>query len=411
MVYSNRGTRLALQQPKGISLPANEHFVLLLKALSTRLAGEHLVTTIIQCSDFYEVDGGGERKDLGDDSAPASSNQFQGAGIATPLFTIATPQVWTREWPCEQRRERFKSIRKRFYALVNMHQPPESAPNRKPTSRQKKIRTINSFSNMFGLHCLRNYIGKITFFVRFFQMIEPDPSGDVLPVGAVKDGLPDSCQQADGAQSDPRLEVVLPLLHKRYQTLRAVGNVPPQLADDRQKVEYELRSISQTLGANLLHHIMITFENACYQCFPWPRSRQASHMYYDRQLNTSSMIQEIQALQLKLNATKDEDERRALEEDVTGKILWLFWCGICAEVDELLPKVMDYVRREENLIGSSDMWRSATCTEPEDYQAHLRRITFDAGAGTSKHQLLLAARAAEQAKWSGTTRQTSTIDT
>ncbi|KAI6135431.1 hypothetical protein EV401DRAFT_534262 [Pisolithus croceorrhizus] len=186
MVYSNWGTRLALQQPKGISLPANEHFVLLLKALSTRLAGKHLVITIIQCSDFYEVDGDGKRKDLGDDSAPASSNQFQEAGIATPLFTIATPQVWTREWPCEQRRERFESIRKRFYALVNMDQPPGSAPSRKSASRQKKIRTINSFSNMFGLHRLRNYIGKITFFARFFQVIEPDPSGDVLPVGATE---------------------------------------------------------------------------------------------------------------------------------------------------------------------------------------------------------------------------------
>ncbi|KAI6118494.1 hypothetical protein EDD16DRAFT_983490 [Pisolithus croceorrhizus] len=258
---------------------------------------------------------------------------------------------------------------------------------------------------MFGLHRLRNYIGKITFFARFFQVIEPDPSGDVLPVGATEDGLPGSYQQADSAQSDPRLEVVLPLLHRRYQTLRAVGDVPPQLADDKQKVEYELRSISQTLGADLLHHIMTTFENACYQCLPWPRSRQASHVYYDRQFNTPSMIQEIRALQLKLDATKDEDERRALEEDVTGKILWLFWCGICAEVDGLLPKVMDYVRREGNPVGSSDMWRSATCTDPEDNQAHLRRIMFDAGAGTSKHQLLLAARAAEQAKWSAQTSQ------
>ncbi|KIK16652.1 hypothetical protein PISMIDRAFT_686130 [Pisolithus microcarpus 441] len=57
------------------------------------------------------------------------------------------------------------------------------------------------------------------------------------------------------------------------------------------------------------------------------------------------------------------------------------------------------------------MWESATCTDLEDNQAHLRRIMFDAGSGTSKHHLLLAARAAEQAKWSDTTRHTSTIDT
>ncbi|KIO00290.1 hypothetical protein M404DRAFT_1003994, partial [Pisolithus tinctorius Marx 270] len=31
------------------------------------------------------------------------------------------------------------------------------------------------------------------------------------------------------------------------------------------------------------------------------------------------MVQEIEALWKKLNATEDEDEQRALEEDVTGK--------------------------------------------------------------------------------------------
>ncbi|KAI5997518.1 hypothetical protein EDD15DRAFT_2364240 [Pisolithus albus] len=38
--------------------------------------------------------------------------------------------------------------------------------------------------------------------------------------------------------------------------------------------------------------------------------------------------------------------------------------------------------------------------DTRDDQAHLRRIMLDAGAHISKHQLLLAARAAEQVKWS-----------
>ncbi|KIN96122.1 hypothetical protein M404DRAFT_612542 [Pisolithus tinctorius Marx 270] len=44
---------------------------------------------------------------------------------------------------------------------------------------------------------------------------------------------------------------------------------------------------------------------------------------------------------------------------------------------------------------------------------HCCRIMFDAGAGTSKHQLLLDARAAEQVKWSGitTARDTTNTDT
>ncbi|KAI6004962.1 hypothetical protein EDC04DRAFT_2784504 [Pisolithus marmoratus] len=70
-------------------------------------------------------------------------------------------------------------------------------------------------------------------------------------------------------------------------------------------------------------------------------------MYYDRTFNVPSMVQEIEALQAKLDETEGEDEQRALEEDITGKILWLCWSGICAEADELLQKVEDYIQRED----------------------------------------------------------------
>ncbi|KAI6111306.1 hypothetical protein F5141DRAFT_776047 [Pisolithus sp. B1] len=139
-----------------------------------------------------------------------------------------------------------------------------------------------------------------------------------------------------------------------------------------------------------------------------------SSMKYDRQLNAPSMIQKIEALEVKLNAAKDKEERLALEDDVTGKILWLFWCGICGEVDELLPKVVDYIRREGNKRGLASMScivTSAICRDPGDDQVHLQRVMFDAETGTSQHHLWLAAQTAKQAKGSGTTRHTSTIDT
>ncbi|KAI6001747.1 hypothetical protein EDC04DRAFT_1059908 [Pisolithus marmoratus] len=113
-------TPLALCQLKGISLPANEHFVLLLKALSYRLAGKHLVITIIQCSDLYGTDEGGKRRDSGEDSAADSGNHSTQAGILTPFCKIASPQVWRRELPCMRRRELFESIREHFYGLANM---------------------------------------------------------------------------------------------------------------------------------------------------------------------------------------------------------------------------------------------------------------------------------------------------
>ncbi|KAI5985059.1 hypothetical protein EDD15DRAFT_1651020 [Pisolithus albus] len=128
------------------------------------------------------------------------------------------------------------------------------------------------------------------------------------------------------------------------------------------------------------------------------------------QLDTLSVIQDINALQARLNATKDEDEQRALEEDVTGKILWLFWCGICVEVDELLPKVLEHIRREGSIQGLGEICLVKPSVDPSDDQAHLRRIMYDAEANTSKYQLWHDARAREQAKWPSTDRGAPTVD-
>ncbi|KIO03648.1 hypothetical protein M404DRAFT_26950 [Pisolithus tinctorius Marx 270] len=65
VTYSHNGKLVFPRQPKGLSLPTNECLVLLLKSLSTRAAGKHLVITVIQCSGFYEDDDDGER-DPGD---------------------------------------------------------------------------------------------------------------------------------------------------------------------------------------------------------------------------------------------------------------------------------------------------------------------------------------------------------
>ncbi|KAI5992147.1 hypothetical protein EDD15DRAFT_2519228 [Pisolithus albus] len=81
-------------------------------------------------------------------------------------------------------------------------------------------------------------------------------------------------------------------------------------------------------------------------------------------------------------------------------------------------QVVDYLRREGNMKGLQEVnWimlfqiqLREPWTELGDDQAHLQRITLDAGAHTSKYQLLLAARAAEQAKWSGADRGTLAID-
>ncbi|KAI6020593.1 hypothetical protein EDC04DRAFT_2737279 [Pisolithus marmoratus] len=230
---------------------------------------------------------------------------------------------------------------------------------------------------MFGLKYLRNYIGKLTFFARFPWVMDTILPSDIQSVGSEDDSLllhPPKlfcanclmrcnlfkANQSNAAQSDPCLQTALPLLYRRCLTLRttdAKGRFLPRGAYERRKMECELMSMSQTLGTDLLEHIRIRFDKAYYARLSsygsasHPQSQstgvtgQASNMYYDRTLNIPSMVQEVQALKTKLNATEDEDEQRALEEDVTGKILWLCWCGICAEVDELLSKASQLFHR------------------------------------------------------------------
>ncbi|KAI5987984.1 heterokaryon incompatibility protein-domain-containing protein [Pisolithus orientalis] len=122
VAYHDEGMHLALRRSKGLSLPVNECFVLLLKALSTRAAGKHLVIAVIKCSDFCTFDDDGEQRDSGGEPASDSGSHSREPRVLTPLYAVASPQVWRKEPPCRQRREQFQSIRKHFYALVNMHE-------------------------------------------------------------------------------------------------------------------------------------------------------------------------------------------------------------------------------------------------------------------------------------------------
>ncbi|KAI6150127.1 heterokaryon incompatibility protein-domain-containing protein [Pisolithus thermaeus] len=111
---------LALHHPMAISLPVNEHVSLLLRALSTRLAGKYLVTTVIQCLDFYTVDKDGKQWNSDDYWALNDGDYSIGTGILTPLCAISYPHVWSIDPLCKQRQKRFKSIRRNFYMLMDM---------------------------------------------------------------------------------------------------------------------------------------------------------------------------------------------------------------------------------------------------------------------------------------------------
>ncbi|KAI6038845.1 hypothetical protein EDC04DRAFT_1841205 [Pisolithus marmoratus] len=257
------------------------------------------------------------------DSAPVSHSTEQ--EVFTPLCIVARPQVWRRELACGQRREHFKHIREYFYTLVDTYQA-ETEASHEPANKQKGT-AIEFFSDLFGLKYLRNYIGEITFFQRLSWMME-NTSLDYAFIGTAQEDAklpaqPPELPHANSATTwnlfqdnprsngarDSRLDVVVPPLFRRCHVLH-------RDADEMQKMKHELKSISHTPSANLLMHIGNTFRLVSYS---------ASH------LSTLFEVQQIKQLKVYFDGTDDDDERRTMEEDITGKILWLCWGGICAE--------------------------------------------------------------------------------
>lgn len=218
----------------------------------------------------------------------------------------------------------------------------------------------------------------------------------LLSEGSVGNGL--------SAQPNPSFnshrQLLIPLLLEKYE-----GRSKPWL-DGKRKVQREVELLSQTLGIGLLEHI----RNALLDASDGKqRASQVGHTDYDMG-DVHSTVQGVQALQVKLQATEDEDEQRALEEDITGKILQFYLCGIYTEVDQLLPKVVDHIRNgldskmipkdriRSDLREIADMIKGTRRVDMDHDTAHLWRIMLDSGAGVSKHELWLAARDAEQAR-------------
>lgn len=428
---------LVLYQPKGLSLPDNEKFQLLLRALSTRLAEKDLVTTVIQCSGFSAVDDEERWMDAGRDSRLDGGVLYTDRGTLVPSYVLTRPLAWHKDLPHTKRRECFKYIREHFYNLVDLHHligtgvRHDSLPNWKTNG-------VVDFPALFGLEHLKHYVGEITFFQRLPSIIETQLRSEeptVHPPNPLCNGLTmtrnllRSRLRSDVGQN-ARDEVEAPLLLKNCEVLR--GESP----DEAQKTRHEMESISQSLSVGLLEHIQSSFLDASEDSHSTQTGQARSTNY--GMVDVRSTVEEIVALQKRFYETKDKDEHRALEEDITGKILWLCWCGVSSEVDQRLPEVLNHVRRKLDSMPRSSARKgpSSMASQPipdcdarrsfraiagiiqktprpdqDDRMAHLQRIMRDAGAGVSKHQLWLTARTAEQATWRRVLKDDPIVDT
>jgi len=126
-------------------------------------------------------------------------------------------------------------------------------------------------------------------------------------------------------------------------------------------------------------------------------------------LGVQQMIQEMEKLQAK--GELGEEELRALEIDVTGRIMLASWRGTRFEVVQVLREVCEHVlkdreasdvvlyNRAKGLLIIGAVFKSAVPDESDEDRRELERMVAEAAAGKSKHQQMQAdARAAAKTK-------------
>lgn len=112
-------------------------------------------------------------------------------------------------------------------------------------------------------------------------------------------------------------------------------------------------------------------------------------------LGVQALMTEMERLQAK--GELDEDELRALEQDVTGKIMLASWRGTRFEVVQVLREVVDNVlkdksasdqilfNRAKGLMIMGHIFKSAVPDETDEERRELERMVAEAAAGKPKH--------------------------
>ncbi|KAI6030060.1 hypothetical protein EDC04DRAFT_118033 [Pisolithus marmoratus] len=151
----------------------------------------------------------------------------------------------------------------------------------------------------------------------------------------------------------------------------------------------ELRST--TFGLQLLHVISTSYYRSSelvYRFFPvlldnlltqgerewqvWPCLHPKSWVNSIR-----SLIQDVRALEDKLGMVEDEDEKRALEEDIAGKILLACWRGVRSEIERILASVANHIATDATVGRVGRKQRSKLLREVGDVFKHATNDDHD----------------------------------
>ncbi|KAI6041046.1 hypothetical protein EDC04DRAFT_2893445 [Pisolithus marmoratus] len=407
--------RLDLYDGTSWSIPANQQVVSLLHALSSRLSGRLLVTTVIRCSDpcrgprLYSTTRRGE----------FDMSAWQTLDTPTPLCSVMMPLIW-REIDLDQGfMTMLLKIIDNFSGLVGW---VDRLDEPKQLTESATVETaIEFFVRMFGGGDIRYFIGEIVFFrelprimgLEYYTELDAgmdgrystqDISGSrevtviahAQRINALVAFLKDIDDGTFGLQLNPESDVQVGSRNTGWMTIWKSGSRWRSAPFAAQVLELiaaaygwkERKGGTEPFGR--LHCSLIA--NLC-----------SPDIEFDR-CGFLSEVEQIKKWQEMLIRSNDVHERRALVEDTVGKILLACWRGVASEIVRVLREVLDrYVNNEAmeqqpkdrapRLYNIRWVLKDALKEIPDDGLNPMRRILDDATHGVLKHQLLLAERA------------------
>ncbi|KIM90517.1 hypothetical protein PILCRDRAFT_185982 [Piloderma croceum F 1598] len=240
-------------------------------------------------------------------------------------------------------------------------------------------------------------------------------------------------QELDKERRKAMEERIVELTRKLTEVLRPfVEAKHPGDKDDTETIAFEERIKREaedlkleSFGVELLHTIGTVYmmkassfmKSRKFLGLPgfWSRLKEKGSLAKDAwgvigsALGVQQMIQEMEKLQAK--GEVGEEEMRALEIDVTGRIMLASWRGTRFEVVQVLREVCEHVlkdreasevvliNRAKGLLIIGAVFKSAVPDESDEERRELERLVAEAAAGKSKHhQMQAEARAAAKAK-------------
>ncbi|KAI6041044.1 hypothetical protein EDC04DRAFT_2988074 [Pisolithus marmoratus] len=386
-------SRLNLYDVTSWSLPANQQVVSLLNALSSRLSGRLLVTTVIRCSDRCHL-----RPGLHSTSTPWGGldlEPWQTLDTPTPLCSVMMPLAWCQIDSDWELMTMLLKIIDNFSALVGWVDRLDDPKHL--TESVTVENAIEFFVDMFGGGDIRNFTGDIVFFSKIPRIMEIESHTErAIGMDKGRYPTPDITGGSDVtgtafAQRVNALVMFLTEIGDGTFNLQLCPKFVVQVGSGRIGWTKLWKNGLGWRSAPFAIEVLELFDTLYKQC-----ERQDTK--FDRRTFLIE-VEQIKKWRELLIGTNNEHERRALLEDTVGKVTLLMTIlpGWLAEVvDRYISdgpvghKRIDRVHRLSNIGG---VFRQAIDHIPDEGLNPLRRIMDDAVHRVSKHQLLLTERA------------------